>query len=342
MTVALIIVFFVSFLIIDVLIFSIIGTKKAWKIYNNFLANPPQFGKLLQSKDVKVFGRVKGQGKHTIVIESGSGSNCAEWFGIQDNLSQHAKVVVYNRPGYPWSEHIKEKRNPKNIANELRQMLENEGLEPPFIIVGHSFGGMVANAFARLFPEATQAVVFIDATHPEHRRFEDLGGNSIMMSISGKISKMKFFKTMSNLGFLAFFTKPIKVYVEMTLPNAESEIKNAVSYGYKAYGSFDAITDELESIMESNIQFQLLPQFPNIPLRIIYHNPQKNIDQMVQYKLPQNDAEAIEKLWQELDESFLIYSSKSKRVVSNKATHLINTDDSELIEKEIIDLMENL
>lgn len=342
MTVALIIVFFVSFLIIDVLIFSIIGTKKAWKIYNNFLANPPRFGKLLQSKDVKVFGRVKGQGKHTIIIESGSGSSCAEWFAIQDRLAEHAKVVVYNRPGYPWSERTQEKRNPKNIAIELRQMLENEGFEPPFIIVGHSFGGMVANAFARLFPEATEAVVFVDATHPDHRRFEELGGNSKMMAISGKISKMKFFKTMSNLGFLSLFTTPIKVYVKMTLPNAEPEIKDAVSEGYKAYGAFDAVTDELESIMESNIQFQLLPQFPSIPLRIIYHNPQSNIDQMMHYKVAQKEAEAIEKLWQELDESFLIYSPKSKRVASSKATHLINIDDPELIEKEIIDLMENL
>ena len=342
MAAAFILILAVSAFIIIFLSMSFVGARKSQAIYEEFLSNPPKWGKLLQSKEGKVFGRVKGNGKHTIVIETGAGSICAEWFETQDRLAANAKVVVYNRPGYPWSEKPKTRRNPKNIAIELRQMLTNEGLEPPFIIAGHSLGGMIANVFARLYPSDTQAVVFIDATHPDHRRFEELGPSGKKMSVAGKIMQMRFFKLIINAGFVSLFSAPLKILVQMMLPNASDDLKDEALRGYKSSGVFDALADELESIIDSSVQFQLLPKFPNIPLRIICHNPQADVMQMIGQKVPQNDAEGIEKLWQELDSSFLTYSSKARRTVSEKAGHLIHIEDPDIIEKEIIDLIENL
>jgi pimeloyl-ACP methyl ester carboxylesterase len=108
-----------------------------------------------------------GSGSPTIVFETGMGKDINTWFSVFDSLSKHTAVFAYNRPGYGQSNLRNAPRNVREIAEQLHQNLKSTRQKPPYLLVGHSAGGLYVNMFARLFPEEVAGVVFLDASHPD-------------------------------------------------------------------------------------------------------------------------------------------------------------------------------
>ncbi|MGA3033431.1 MAG: alpha/beta hydrolase [Terracidiphilus sp.] len=103
-----------------------------------------------------------GSGEPKIVFESGIGATHLNWRHIQESLAPYATTISYDRAGLGWSSPSRTRRTPANIARELHELLQNAGLEPPFILVGHSFGGLVMRRFALLYPDEVAGVLLID------------------------------------------------------------------------------------------------------------------------------------------------------------------------------------
>ena len=103
-----------------------------------------------------------GFGEPTVLFESGIGATHLNWRAIQDQVAQFTCTVSYDRGGLGWSSRCRTARTPGNIAVELHQMLQSAGLRPPYVLVGHSFGGLVMRSFALLYPEEAAGVVLID------------------------------------------------------------------------------------------------------------------------------------------------------------------------------------
>lgn len=110
---------------------------------------------------------LKGSGSPTIVFETGMGPTIDTWNSILDSLSKHTQVYAYNRPGYGNSQIHNPPTTVIEVAAQLRENLMGHNIKPPYILVGHSAGGLYINMFARLFPEEVAGAVFIDASHPE-------------------------------------------------------------------------------------------------------------------------------------------------------------------------------
>lgn len=110
---------------------------------------------------------MEGSGSPTIVFETGMGPTIDTWDKILDSLSKHTQVYAYNRPGYGKSTLINAPRNVIDVAEQLHSNLLTNNINPPYILVGHSAGGLYINMFARLFPDEVTGAVLIDASHPE-------------------------------------------------------------------------------------------------------------------------------------------------------------------------------
>ncbi len=126
----------------------------------------------LQDRDVDVGGhklraRVAGEQGPTVVLESGLGNGLAVWPHVQPAVATFARVVAYDRAGLADSEAGPLPRTPDRIAKELRALLKGLELEPPFVLVGHSAGGLHVRAFAALYPDEVAALVLVDATHEQ-------------------------------------------------------------------------------------------------------------------------------------------------------------------------------
>jgi pimeloyl-ACP methyl ester carboxylesterase len=109
----------------------------------------------------------KGSGGPTVIFEAGIAATNLNWCHIQEVVSGFTGTASYDRCGLGWSSPSKTPRTPGNIAKELHEGLKRAGIKPPYVMVGHSFGGLVMRRFALLFPEDVSGVVLVDPMRPE-------------------------------------------------------------------------------------------------------------------------------------------------------------------------------
>lgn len=103
----------------------------------------------------------------TVVFENGLGGKMEYWVKVIPEVSKKATVFAYNRPGYGASDEANTDRDAEHIVDELRAILAEKGLKPPYIVVGHSLGGLYMQYFARRYPDEIKALVLVDSTHPK-------------------------------------------------------------------------------------------------------------------------------------------------------------------------------
>ena len=103
-----------------------------------------------------------GEGKPTVIIEAGLGSGYDAYDTLQTALSSHTRVVSYDRPGLGESSKSPNPRTLPNYVTELRLLLEKEDIDPPYILVGHSLGGLIVRYYAHKYPSEVAGLVLID------------------------------------------------------------------------------------------------------------------------------------------------------------------------------------
>lgn len=106
-------------------------------------------------------------GGPAVVIETGRGHPAILWSHIATEVARTAGVVLYDRPGYGWSDPTSTPRTGRQVAAELHALLQAAGVPGPYILVGHSLGGMYVRAFAGLYPAEVAGLVLVDARHED-------------------------------------------------------------------------------------------------------------------------------------------------------------------------------
>jgi pimeloyl-ACP methyl ester carboxylesterase len=108
-----------------------------------------------------------GAGSPVVVLEAGMSDAWVAWDRILPELARTARVCAYDRAGIAYSEPGPLPRTAGRLAEELHTLLERAGERPPYVLVGHSFGGMIVRLFARLRPGDVAGMVLVDATHED-------------------------------------------------------------------------------------------------------------------------------------------------------------------------------
>jgi pimeloyl-ACP methyl ester carboxylesterase len=104
----------------------------------------------------------EGEGTPTVVIEAGITDHLENWRAVQERLGQVTQVVTYNRAGYKGSDAGPLPRDCGREAEELKALLDNASAPGPYVIVGHSLGGLNAQVFAARYPEDVVGIVLLD------------------------------------------------------------------------------------------------------------------------------------------------------------------------------------
>ncbi|HWI63011.1 MAG TPA: alpha/beta hydrolase, partial [Symbiobacteriaceae bacterium] len=136
-----------------------------------------------------------------VVIETGRGHPAVLWRPVIDLVAKFARVCVYDRPGYGWSDSVGRARSPEEIAGDLHALLEKAGLPGPYILVGHSLGGYYVRLFAARYPAEVAGMVLVDARH------ESLGERVPMLSGAGDRRFYQIFRVVLQLGLLRLVTR---------------------------------------------------------------------------------------------------------------------------------------
>lgn len=101
-----------------------------------------------------------------VVFENGLGGQMEWWQEILPEISKDTTTFAHNRPGYGESSPAPTPRDGLHIVDELRSLLQSKGMHPPYILVGHSLGGLYMQLFARKYPEEVATLILVDSTHP--------------------------------------------------------------------------------------------------------------------------------------------------------------------------------
>src|SRR5882724_1821928 len=128
---------------------------------------PVPLGKLVDIGGYRLHLYCTGRGKQTVVLSPGGGDFSFDWYLVQQKVSAFARVCSYDRADSAWSDPGPQPRTMRQEAYEFYTALQQTKERGPYILVGHSLGGLVMRVFAEQHPDATGAMVLVDATSPD-------------------------------------------------------------------------------------------------------------------------------------------------------------------------------
>ena len=140
-----------------------------------------------------------GSGSPTVVLQAGGGEMSSAFGWITPAVARDTRVCVYDRAGRGWSEPADVPQDATQIATDLHMLLERGHVPGPYVLTGHSFGGLYVLTFAALYPDDVTGLVLLDSTAPastvpaeqisppEHGGYDLLGRISALASSSARI-----------------------------------------------------------------------------------------------------------------------------------------------------------
>jgi len=134
----------------------------------------------------------EGEGSPTVILDAMSGGFSSFWAWIQPEVAKQVRVCAYDRAGFGWSENDLEPESPQQTARNLHVLLTNAGIEGPFVMVGHSKGGIYVREYAALYPQEVVGLVLLDSSHPDQfvRYPEMLKGDTPMLTFMPVLQAM--------------------------------------------------------------------------------------------------------------------------------------------------------
>src|SRR5215204_4461492 len=138
-------------------IYQSIATERAERAY------PPP-GEMVDVGGYRLHINCVGQGSPTVLLDAGSGGFSAQWVRVQREVSETTRVCAYDRAGMGWSEMGPDPRDAQQITSELHTLLGKAGIEGPYVLVGHSYGGMYMQTYAARYPDEVAGVALVDSS----------------------------------------------------------------------------------------------------------------------------------------------------------------------------------
>ena len=130
-------------------------------------ASNPLPGKSVKVGDKSLHFYRLGKGGPAVILESGMGGTWLDWNAIQSRIAQFTTVCSYDRLGLGWSDVTDRPQTREEVARRLHSLLSESAIQGPYVLVGHSLGGVYVRAFAGLYPDEVVGIVLIDSSHEQ-------------------------------------------------------------------------------------------------------------------------------------------------------------------------------
>jgi pimeloyl-ACP methyl ester carboxylesterase len=127
----------------------------------------PPPGRLIDVGGFTLHLNCAGEGSPTVILDAALGASSVSWSCVQPEIARVTRVCSYDRAGFGWSEAGPFPRTAGRLVGELRTLLDRAGVAPPFVLVGHSFGGLLMRIFAVRYRPDVAGLVLVDPAHPE-------------------------------------------------------------------------------------------------------------------------------------------------------------------------------
>jgi len=114
-----------------------------------------------------------GSGSPTVILEAGMGGDVQTWENVVPGVSPTARVCAYDRANIRGSDPAPKPRTASLAVKDLKALLQAAGVQPPYVLVGFSIGGLISQLYAATYPADVAGLVLVDSNHPdEQKEFE--------------------------------------------------------------------------------------------------------------------------------------------------------------------------
>lgn len=180
----------------------------------------------------------------TVILDAGMISFSSNWAWVQPEVARTAPVVAIDRAGLGWSDVGPNPRDAGSSARELHTALTKLGLPAPYVVVGHSYGGLTARAFAALYPDEVMGMVLVDASHPD--QWVRMGITSRMMHYGSRL-----YEVLARFGVLRLFDGELKLLTSGLPPRQTAELMAIAGMprSYRTVGNAMLVWDDLSRLL---------------------------------------------------------------------------------------------
>lgn len=224
-------------------------------------AYPPP-GQMVDIGGYRLHINCSGTGNPTVVIDAGWGDFSTSWTGVQQEAAKTTQVCTYDRAGSGWSDPGPLPRNALQYAKELHSLLHNANLPGPYVLAGHSMGGIPVRVFTDLYPAEVAGVVLMDSmvpgqfTAPPQAATRQAGSPSRSFSILPSLAR---------IGAVRLFSGALGlVPAELPAQEAKAYLSRVVRPD-----SLQAYMDEGRGVPASGAQEKAVKTFGDIPLIVL-------------------------------------------------------------------------
>lgn len=296
---------------LSVLLFLLAGIAFRAQADPSFYDVPPP-GRLIDIGGYRLHIHCEGTGSPVVIMDAGLGDWSTHWTAVQNLLKTDTRVCSYDRAGYGWSDPGPRPRDSQRIVEELHSLLEKAEVAPPYILVGHSFGGINMRLYASTYQGEAAGLVLLDASHPDslpyHRNAFGTGpapaSNQLMVS--------------------HYVEREEKNFPEEAKPAMEDKLLRTKA-SVTSRGEYRALGNSVQELQESK-------PLGDIPLTVIRRGKRE---------WPAGkEGDAKEKSWEAQQAEQAQLSHLSTFVVAKNSGHHIHIDEPDLVARIVNDMVQ--
>ena len=314
----------VAGLLVLILVFGALTYAAGRVAKSNILRANPAPGQLVEVGGFKMHIHCTGEGSPTVLLAAGLDDFSIFWSLVQPEIAETTRVCSYDRAGLGWSEPSPNPRTSKAMVAELHELLVNASVHPPYVLVGHSFGGVLTRLYAHKYPDEVLGIVLVDAAPDDLFVRVPFWRNAI----EGKLGLYSSLAPMSSFGLLAFTPEsiPNRGMPDDVLAQYRA-IAVSTDYFHTGVAENEAFEGNLAEVRNANIDLG------EMPLVVISRGYWDTIPGFSEIKNQQ-----AWHAWNQMQSDLLSLSSNSRQIIATESEHHIQLQQPELVIESILDV----
>jgi pimeloyl-ACP methyl ester carboxylesterase len=280
-------------------------------------AYPPP-GELVDVGGYRLHVNCTGAGSPTVVIEAGLGDWSTSWGFVQPEVAKTTRVCTYDRAGMGWSEPGPLPRDAAQSARELHTLLQNADIPGPYVMVGHSLGGLIVRVFVQEYSSEVSGVVLVESMNPKQlpQSPTGVGPQSNPQSLFYSVLDV-----LARFGVARLLARPL---TNMLSPGILPD-ENAYYSRFVRPQSMQAVTNESKGLSPSAAEAAAVKSFGDLPLIVLTG------------RLHTDPPE-----WQTWQTELLQLSSNSQQLFAENGNHVIQIEEPDAAVAAILQMVEQV
>ena len=302
---------------------------------------PPAPGELIDVGGHRLHLHCQGVDGPPVVFDAALGASSLSWTYVLPEVAAFARACAFDRAGFGWSDAGPLPRTTGRIVEELRALLASAAVPPPYILVGHSFGGLTARLFLQRFPQDVAGLVLLDPAYPEDwvspsaahaalvRRGVQLcryARHAARLRITHVVAALAQAGALGSARLAAFIASRgalQRVDEEVMAPAAKlpSDVRAIAQRFWREAKFFEALGSQIESIGESAATVPVDQEFGDVPMVVVSGETNSDAGQLAR------------------QERLAARSSRGRHVIARRSGHWIPLDRPDVVVAAVREVM---